>query len=115
MGGASRVGGPERHGIAFRTRRQIACDRAVFPGGLYVAPRILQHREHVTREDLTQRVRQEAMRYNISPDKMRRELEEHDGLNALAEQILLGKTLDFLKANFSVKPVVKSAVSEPQK
>ena len=66
----------------------------------------------VTREDLAQRVRQEAMRYNISPDKMRRELEEHDGLNTLAEQILLGKTLDFLKANVSVKPVVKPPVSE---
>jgi hypothetical protein len=36
---------------------------------------------------------------------MRKELEEHDGLNALAEQILLGKTLDFLKANVSVQPV----------
>ena len=52
------------------------------------------------------------MRYNISVDKMRRELEEHDGLNTLAEQILLGKTLDFLKANVSVKPSEKPAVSE---
>jgi hypothetical protein len=43
---------------------------------------------------------------------MRRQLEEHDGLNALAEQILLGKTLDFLKSNVSVKPALKSAVSE---
>lgn len=66
----------------------------------------------VTREDLSQRVRQEAMRYNISADKMRRELEEHDGLNALAEQILLGKTLDFLKANVSVKPAEKSDLPE---
>jgi trigger factor len=44
-----------------------------------------------------------ALQY--SSDKMRKELEEHDGLNALAEQILLGKTLDFLKANVSVQPV----------
>jgi hypothetical protein len=36
---------------------------------------------------------------------MRKELEEHNGLNALAEQILLGKALDFLKANVSVQPV----------
>ena len=66
----------------------------------------------VSREDLDERVRQEASRYDVSVDKMRRELEEHDGLNALAEQILLGKTLDFLKANVSVKPAVEPAVSE---
>jgi hypothetical protein len=43
---------------------------------------------------------------------MRRELEEHDGLNALAEQVLLGKTLDFLKANVSVQTTLEPAVSE---
>jgi trigger factor len=57
----------------------------------------------VTKEDVDFRVRQEAARYDISPDKMRRELTEHDQLNSLAEQILLGKTLDFLKANVSVE------------
>jgi trigger factor len=69
-----------------------------------------QEKIEVTREDADLRIRQEAQRYNISNDKMRKELEEHDGLNALAEQILLGKTLDFLKANVSVQPV-----SEEQK
>jgi trigger factor len=69
-----------------------------------------QEKIEVTREDVSLRIRQEAQRYNISSDKMRKELEEHDGLNALAEQILLGKTLDFLKANVSVQPV-----SEEQK
>jgi trigger factor len=69
-----------------------------------------QEKIEVTPEDVSHRIRQEAQRYNISSDKMRKELEEHDGLNALAEQILLGKTLDFLKANVSVQPV-----SEEQK
>ena len=69
-----------------------------------------QEKIEVKREDVDLRIRQEAQRYNISPDKMRKELEEHDGLNSLAEQILLGKTLDFLKANVSVQPV-----SEDQK
>jgi trigger factor len=69
-----------------------------------------QEKIEVTREDVDLRIRQEAQRYNITADKMRKELEEHDGLNALAEQILLGKTLDFLKANVSVQPV-----SEEQK
>src|ERR1700732_2412807 len=66
----------------------------------------------VSREDIDLRVRQEAARYNISTDKMRKELEEHDGLSAFAEQILLGKTLDFLKANVSVEPAVKPAMAE---
>ena len=66
----------------------------------------------VSREDMEQRIRQEATRYNLSVDKMRRELEEHDGLNALAEQILLGKTLDFLKANVSVERAIEPALPE---
>jgi len=64
-----------------------------------------QEKVEVTRNDLDLRIRREAQRYNISSDKMRKELEEHDQLNALAEQILLGKVLDFLKANVSVQPV----------
>ena len=61
-------------------------------------------------EEVDQQIREEAARYNISVDKMRKELEEHDRLNALAEQILLGKTLDFLKANVSVEQTVEPAV-----
>ncbi len=71
-----------------------------------------QEKIEVTRDDLNHRIRQEAMRYNVSPEKMRRELEEHDGLNAIAEQVLLGKTLDFLKANVSVTTAEPSVVSE---
>jgi trigger factor len=71
----------------------------------FILQRIAEREKvQVTREDVDLRVRQEAARYNISVDKMRKELEEHDGLDALAEQILLGKTLDFLKANVSVHP-----------
>jgi trigger factor len=54
-------------------------------------------------QDIDARIRAEANRYGVSPDKMRHELQEHDGLNTLAEQVLLGKTLDFLKANVSVE------------
>jgi trigger factor len=66
----------------------------------------------VSRDDLDKRIRQEAARYNVSVDKMRKELDEHDGLNALAEQVLLGKTLDFLMANVSVIMTKKPAASE---
>jgi trigger factor len=66
----------------------------------------------VTREDLQAKIREEAVRYNISPEKMRKELEEHNGLDGFAEQILLGKTLDFLKANVSVQPAAEVAEAE---
>jgi trigger factor len=66
----------------------------------------------VSRKDVDLRIREEATRYNVSTDKMRKELEEHDGINALAEQILLGKTLDFLKANVSVETTVTPAMAE---
>ena len=72
----------------------------------FILERIAEEEKiQVTREDLDLRIRQEAQRYNISTEKMRKELEEHDQLNALAEQVMLGKTLDFLKANVSVQPI----------
>ena len=66
----------------------------------------------VTKEDVDLRVREEAARYDMAVDKMRRELEEHDQLNTLAEQILLGKTLDFLKVNVSVELAVENTAAE---
>jgi len=66
----------------------------------------------VSREDINARLREEAARYNVSVEKMRKELQEHDGLDAFAEQILLGKTLDFLKANVSVETTQEPAVKE---
>ena len=64
----------------------------------------------VTKEDVDVRIRQEAARYDISPDKMRKELQQKDALDDIAEQILLGKTLDFLKANVSVEKIEEPAV-----
>ena len=76
----------------------------------FILERIAEEEKiEVTREDVDHRIRHEAQHYNVSTDKMRKELEEHDGLNALAEQILLGKVLDFLKANVSVQPVSEEA------
>jgi trigger factor len=66
----------------------------------------------VKKEDVDLRIRQEAARYDISPDKMRKELQQKDALDDVAEQILLGKTLDFLKANVSIEPAEESTVKE---
>ena len=62
----------------------------------------------VTREELDERIREQAAHYNVSVEKMRKEFEENDRMNGLAEEILLGKTLDFLKSNVSVE-----TISEP--
>jgi len=79
----------------------------------FILTRIAEREKiEVTKEDVDLRVRQEAARYNISVDKMRKELDEHDGLNNLAEQILLGKVVDFLKANVSVQPASQSNVPD---
>ena len=66
----------------------------------------------VVKEDIDFRLKQEASRYDISPEKMRKELQQKDALDDVAEQILLGKTLDFLKANVSVETVQESTLKE---
>ena len=79
----------------------------------FILSRIAEREKiEVSREELDARIREEAARYDISVDKMRKELQEHDGLNSLAEQLLLGKTLDFLKANVSVENVQEPATME---
>jgi trigger factor len=65
----------------------------------------------VTREELDERIRAQAAHYNVSVDKMRKEFEENDRMNGLAEEIVLGKTLDFLKANVSVEPTPENAAA----
>ncbi|HSV63411.1 MAG TPA: trigger factor [Chthoniobacterales bacterium] len=64
----------------------------------------------VTREEIDEAIRTQAAHYNVSVEKMRKELEENDRINGLAEEIVLGKTLDFLKANVSVEPTSEKAV-----
>ena len=57
----------------------------------------------VTSEEVEERIRKQAARYNVSVEKMRKEIDQHEGINNLVEEILLGKTIDFLEANVSVK------------
>jgi trigger factor len=66
----------------------------------------------VTREEIDEAIRAQAAHYNVSVEKMRKEFEENDRVNGLAEEILLGKTLDFLKANVSVEPTPETAAAE---
>jgi trigger factor len=78
----------------------------------FILARIAEREKiEVTKEEIDLRLKQEAMRYNVSVDKMRKELEERDGLDSLAEQILLGKVLDFLKANVSIETAADAILS----
>src|SRR5512132_1654351 len=79
----------------------------------FILHRIAEHEKtQVTKEDLDLRIRQEAARYDISPDKMRKELQQRNALDDVAEQLLLGKTLDFLKANVSIELTKEPTVKE---
>ncbi len=66
----------------------------------------------ISKEDLDSRIKQEAARYEITPDKMRKELQQRNALDDVSEQLLLGKTLDFLKANVSIESAKESSVQE---
>ncbi len=63
-----------------------------------------QEKLEVTRGEIDARIRAQAAQFNVPVEKMRKELEENDRINGLAEEILLGKALDLLKANVSVQP-----------
>lgn len=65
----------------------------------------------VTREEVDNGIREQAAHYNVSVEKIRKEFEENDRINGLAEEILLGKTLDFLKENVIVETTPEPAPS----
>jgi trigger factor len=67
----------------------------------------------VTPEELDERIREQAAHYNISVEKMRQQFDEKGRLEALTEELLLGKTLDFLKANVIVETTPAPAAGAP--
>ena len=66
----------------------------------------------VTREDVEARHSEEAARYNISVEKMRKELEQHDGLNALRNRFCWVRLLISLRRMLASKPAQEPAVKE---
>jgi trigger factor len=73
-----------------------------------------QEKIEITRGEIDDAIRERAAAYDVPPDKMRKELEQNERISGLADELLLGKTLDFLKANVSVSPSLESAsASEP--
>ncbi|HEY5778668.1 MAG TPA: trigger factor [Terrimicrobiaceae bacterium] len=66
---------------------------------------------NVTEEDVTRRVIEMAARYEIPVGKLVKDLERRNGFGPLREQILIGKALDLLAVNVSVR----ESSSEPVK
>lgn len=78
----------------------------------FILHRIAENEKlEVSREEVAERIREQAMHYNVSVEKMTKEFEEKDRINGLAEEILLGKTLDFLKANATVETTSEPAAA----
>src|SRR3954469_11775907 len=78
----------------------------------FILHRIAEREEiKISREEVDQRIREQAQHFNVPVEKMRKELEEHDRLDGIAEEVLLAKTLDFLKANVSVETTPDTAAA----
>jgi trigger factor len=80
--------------------------------GTFVLLRIAE-KEGITvkREELLGRVAAMAQRYQMSFEKMAKELEKRNALDQIHEEMLTAKALDFLVANASVTtaPVAQAA------
>jgi trigger factor len=56
----------------------------------------------VAAAEMEERIAALAARYRVTPDKLKAQLDERGGLGEIEEQLLIGKTLDFLIANAKV-------------
>ncbi len=73
-----------------------------------------QEKIRVTREDLDERIRHEAMHRNLTPEKMHEEIEKNGAMEGLIEQVLLAKTIDFLGSNATIEGAPAASVpTEP--
>ncbi|MGI8820679.1 MAG: trigger factor [Chthoniobacterales bacterium] len=80
----------------------------------FILHRIAEREEiKISPEEVNERIREQAAQYNVPVEKMRKELEEHDRVDGLAEEVLLGKTLDFLKSNVSIQPSSEAPSGSP--
>jgi trigger factor len=58
----------------------------------------------VEEHEIKDRIAQLAQRHRVTPERLKAQLEEHDNLGEIEDQIRVAKTLDFLMANAKVEP-----------
>jgi len=72
--------------------------------GTFILVRIAeQEKTAVTRDELELRIAVLARQSGMTPEKLWRELESHNGVEQVQEEILTGKVLDFLASNATVQ------------
>ncbi len=62
-----------------------------------------QEKIEVTEQEINERIAQMAVRYRLTPQKMREQLAEREALGNVEEQLLVSKTLDYIVANAKVQ------------
>jgi trigger factor len=62
----------------------------------------------VEEAEIEQRIAELAQRSRTTPEKMKAQLAEKNGFGEIEEQILVGKTLDFLVANAKIETITES-------
>ncbi len=71
--------------------------------GTFILSRIAEKEEiRVSREEYERRVMMMAMRYQMSPEKVKGQIRENNAEESIREEILTGKVLDFLASDDSV-------------
>jgi len=79
--------------------------------GSFILLRIAEQENiKVTKEEFDQHIEQMAGRYQVSKEKILKELSDRDALDQISEEILTGKTLDFLASNATVTAKSGAAV-----
>lgn len=74
--------------------------------GTFILTRIAEKEEiRINRNEVDNRVEQMAERYKVTPEKMQKELAKREAFGGLQEDILMGKTLDFLVSKATVEVV----------
>ena len=63
----------------------------------------------VSQDDLKGRLFQMAMRYQMTMDKLIKEVQKNNLMDQIREEILIGKVLDFLSSNASVQTAEQPA------
>ncbi len=82
--------------------------------GTFVLTRIAEQEGiKVTREELFGRIATMAQRYEMTFEKMLKELEKRNAIDQIQEEIVTGKVLDFLLANANVTSASTGSEAQP--
>jgi len=95
----------------FSAANSSAKDRVKF---LYIVSAIAEKEDiKVAREEVAARITMLAQQYQMTPEKMVKQLQERDAIGEIEQEILVSKVLDFLQLNAEVAEVPAKAEAAP--